>query len=100
MNLIPMTRYRMTQTSDGAGGFTPTPGTAYPFYGGMSLFDINSGVLIDRDEDVSIEDWIVVQDEIDGVNAYFRVIDMAQQPNARNRMSTVERMDRPIWPNP
>ncbi len=98
MNRIPLTRYRVTPTSDGAGGFVAAAGAPYPCFGTMTVCEKQSAVMIDRHEDIRVEDWIVSQDQRDLRDAYYRVLSIIQAPRAQQRILTVERMARPIWP--
>lgn len=98
MNFIPMTLYRPTQASDGQGGLVPTYSTSAAIYGSVELFKEMLVMIVDRCEDVKVEDVIVCRDEMDLLDAWYRVVTMLQPPRGRNRMVTIERIEKPLWP--
>src|SRR5689334_11832694 len=96
-----ITRYRPARADDGEGGSTETPGDAYPCWGALMFDDNTITIVIEKNEDVIMGDWIAVADE-SGIDpdAYYRVMEVQKSPRGSNRKLTLERMARPIWMAP
>jgi len=100
MNRVPITLYRPTPTSNGEGGFPTTLSSGVQIYGSVNVHDQELVCIVDRFEDVQIEDILACSDEISGDAAYYRVTHIQQPPRGRNRRATLERIDRPEFPLP
>lgn len=95
---IPITRYRPTRTSDGKGGFNEALGLAYDCFAEVTVHDGVIVMLIDRDEDVRVGDFIHVADEQDSAVGSYRITAWMQGSGGDLRKATLERVTRPIVP--
>ena len=95
---IPVTRYRLQRTPDGGGGFTVDVLNSVDLFGVFRLKEQSEILTVDRHEDLRIEDVVRVADEMDGLDAFYRVARIEQQASAHYRAFTVQRIDRPLWP--
>ena len=98
MNLIPITRFRSTRVSDGAGGFTETMDSALECYGVVSLANNQEVVIVNRHEVIRPEDVIRIKDEMDQNDAWYRVGSIMQPAGSEWRQLTIMKIDRPLWP--
>lgn len=97
---IPVARYRPSSASDGEGGFIDTYDDPYEFFGSIVIHQNMPKLIVDRMEDIQVDDVISVEDEIDLDPAFYRVVEALQPSRGAFRTFTLERRDRPIWPLP
>ena len=98
MYQIPITRYRPTRASDGAGGWNDTLDAGLALFGALTIHDLEIDCFVERLEDVRIDDLIAVADEDAGVQAYYRVVSDHRPPRAHRRRLKLQRVVTPLFP--
>lgn len=94
----PLDKYRPTKTTDGEGGFTDALGTATTIYGSIEIHKETTSLVVDKDEDVIVGDFIKVAEESTMTEALYRVMDSIYTHGQRLRRLTLQRSTRPIVP--
>lgn len=92
----PFTRYRKNRTSDGEGGFTESATNAELIYGVVRIYEAETYVVIDSQEDVKTEDILRFEDYTEA--SEWIVTKLDKLPGRREMRAYIEKTERPITP--
>lgn len=88
-------RYRPTNTTDGEGGSTQTPGVALDVWGWVREQQADTQFIADSQEDIQPEDYLDSATD----DARYRVLRRAGQRRGPKVAWNIKRVDKPIVPS-
>ncbi len=93
MRLSLLSAYRPTRTSDGRHGFTESYVTAANLWGAVRVHQNEMSLIFREGEDVKVDDVIIAD------SGCYRVMAMMTNIAAPMQNATIERIQRPIFPD-